>query len=96
MPATGIDACERLRSRHWSPILEVILATIVLFSLGFAGMAVGVMVKGAQGELSGSCGGVANDGSCGTCGRKSAQVCPSDEPLVQIAQLGHPDPTFHR
>ena len=27
---------------------------------------------------------------------KSNDVCPSDDPLIRIAQLGHPNPDHHR
>jgi hypothetical protein len=80
--------------------MAALLATIGIFSLSFVAMAIGVIVKNRA--LQGSCGGseiVTAEGevvSCGVCARKQATVCPSDDPLVQIAQLGHPDPDHHR
>lgn len=76
------------------------VATILFFGLCMAGMAVGVIFSDR--ELRGSCGGVAihdADGdalSCGACVRDDQGVCPSDEPLVKLAQIGHPDPKHHR
>lgn len=80
--------------------MTALLATVALFGLSFAGMAVGVIVKDTV--LRGSCGGGdihAPDGSvisCGACPKKEATVCPSDDRLVAIAQFGHPDPDHHR
>ncbi|MFT7517909.1 MAG: hypothetical protein ACI9MC_000033 [Kiritimatiellia bacterium] len=74
--------------------------TIVFFGLAMSAMAIGVIVSNRS--LRGSCGGpeiVTSDGehlSCGACPRKEVDVCPSDDALVQIAQIGHPNPRHHR
>jgi hypothetical protein len=79
--------------------MEVLLATAV-FAMAMAGMAVGVILSNRS--LRGSCGGpdvVTADGealSCGACPRNEQELCPSDDPLVRLAQIGHPDPQHHR
>jgi hypothetical protein len=51
--------------------------------------------------LRGSCGGdavVGPDGealSCGGCAKQQADMCPSDDILISIAQVGHPNPRHH-
>ena len=76
-----------------------VLATIVFFGLCMCGMAIGVMVSGRR--LRGSCGGdavVGPDGqqvSCGACPKKEAEVCPTDDPLVALSQIAHPNPRHH-
>lgn len=73
-----------------------LLLTLLLFGLAMLGMSVGVLLSGKR--LRGSCGGVdvvAPDGdvlSCGSCPKKEVAMCPTDEPLVAIAQLGHLNP----
>ncbi len=75
--------------------MEIVL-TIALFGLAMAGMSVGVLFGNRR--LRGSCGGpgvVTSDGdplSCGACPRSEAELCPSDDPLVELAQIGHPNP----
>lgn len=77
-----------------------LIAAVVLFGACFAAMSVGVVLSNK--ELRGSCGGVAlhdADGdplSCGACPRQEREICPSDEPLVRLAQIGHPNPRHHR
>ena len=72
-----------------------ILAAMLFFGLCFAMMSIGVIVSNRR--LKGSCGGAAEaDLGCGVCARKDNDVCPSDDELVRIAQIGHPDPRFHR
>ena len=79
--------------------MEVLLS-IVVFGLAMAGMAVGVILSDRT--LKGSCGGVQHEGpngellSCGGCAKKQIDLCPSDEPLVQLAQIAHPNPEHHR
>lgn len=79
--------------------MEVLL-TIGIFGFAMAGMGLGVLLSNRS--LRGSCGGpdiVTADGealSCGACPRNEADVCPSDEPLVALAQIGHPNPRHHR
>lgn len=75
------------------------LITLVLFGLCMAGLGVGLMLQGRA--LQGSCGGVVDKNgddlvSCGVCSKKEAEVCPSDDPLVALAQIGHPNPEHHR
>ncbi len=79
--------------------MATMLITLVLFGLCMAGMAVGVLVSDR--ELQGSCGGVVDAQghdvvSCGACAKKEAEVCPSDDPLVALAQIAHPNPDHHR
>jgi hypothetical protein len=80
-----------------------IVAAIVFFGLCFAGLAVGVIVSDR--ELKGSCGGeggeiVDRDGNvivaCGVCVKKDVDVCPTDNDLVRIGQIAHPNPKHHR
>ena len=72
----------------------VVLLSMGLFSLCFAGMAVGVLFSDRA--LRGSCGGESVRGpggealSCGACPKKAHAVCPSDDPLVALAQIAHP------
>ena len=78
--------------------MEIAL-TMGLFGLAMAGMSVGVILSNR--ELTGSCGGAARleeDGvsACGACGKKAADMCPSDAELVRIAQIAHPNPAHHR
>lgn len=79
--------------------METIIA-VGLFGLCFAGMSVGVMLSGRR--LRGSCGGDpvldanGEEIACGSCARQEASVCPSDDPLVRLAQIAHPDPKHHR
>lgn len=44
--------------------MEHMILTTAVFGLGFAAMAVGVIVSGRSKELKGSCGGVANNPDC--------------------------------
>lgn len=68
-----------------------------LFAMAMVGLSLGVILSDKA--LSSSCGGVAIiDGiepSCGACGKKEADMCPSDDELIRIAQLGHPNPAHH-
>lgn len=77
--------------------MEIVL-TVGLFALAMAGMSIGVILSNR--ELKGSCGGSAeleaSGVGCGACGKKASDLCPSDEELVRIAQLGHPNPSHHR
>ena len=75
--------------------MELVL-TIALMGLAMLGMSIGVLLSGRS--LRGSCGGVdivAVDGevlSCGSCPKKEQAMCPTDEPLVGLAQMGHLNP----
>lgn len=77
-----------------------ILLVVLFFAACMAAMAIGVIVN--QRELQGSCGGAGealhevHGVSCGVCSKKDAEVCPSDDPLVALAQIGHPDPKHRR
>lgn len=76
-----------------------LLLTMTVFGTCMLGMAIGVIARGRH--LRGSCGGVevmGADGdplSCGACPKSEAELCPSDDPLVALAQLGHPNPAQH-
>ncbi len=78
--------------------MEVVL-TGVVFALAMAGLGVGVILSDRR--LQGSCGGeevLGPDGnplSCGACPKKEAEVCPSDDPLVALARIAHPNPDNH-
>ena len=73
------------------------LLILGLFALAMVGLSLGVILNDRA--LSSSCGGVAViDGaepSCGACGKKEAALCPSDDDLVRLAQIAHPNPTHH-
>lgn len=76
------------------------LLVFVFFAACMIAMSIGLLVQNQ--ELQGSCGG-AGDAlaevhgiSCGVCSKKEAEVCPSDDPLVALAQIGHPNPEHHR
>jgi hypothetical protein len=77
--------------------MEVIALTFGLFALAMVGMSIGVIVSNRT--LAGSCGGIAalEDGqsSCGACGKKAAEMCPTDDDLVRLAQIAHPNPSHH-
>lgn len=78
--------------------MEIVL-TMSFFGLAMAGMAVGVIFSDRR--LKGSCGGVQHVGpdgealNCGGCAKSEADLCPSDDPLVSIAQIAHPNPRHH-
>ena len=77
-----------------------ILLTMGLFAIAMTGMALGVIFSNRA--LRGSCGGESVQDangeaiSCGACPKKEVDVCPTDEPLVALAQVGHPNPRHHR
>ena len=76
-----------------------ILLSVIIFGLSMTGMAVGVILSDRT--LKGSRGGVEHKGpngemlSCGGCAKSEAELCPSDDPLISLAQIGHPDPRHH-
>jgi len=78
--------------------MELVLSTAI-FAVAMAGMGVGVLVSDRR--LAGSCGGEAvlgpdgNPLNCGACPKNEAELCPSDDPLVRLAQIGHPNPSEH-
>ena len=47
--------------------MTVFVASFVVFSLAFAGLAVGLLA--GRGGIRGSCGGLNQPGGCGLCGR---------------------------
>jgi len=69
------------------------IAAFLVFGIGVAGMAIGVIVNGRR--LQGSCGGIDINGDsladC-MCERKRQNICASQEgnELVQLAELGWP------
>ena len=71
-----------------------ILATLLVFALCMAGLGVGIILS--QSGLRGTCGSdpILNKKgealTCGACPKKEAEVCPSDDPLVALAQIGSP------
>ena len=71
----------------------VVLA-IGFFAACFLLMGIGFLITGAV--LRGSCGGAAaflgKDGSCGACGKKARDLCPSDDEtgLLKIGNLSNP------
>ena len=73
---------------------------MLFFGACFGAMALGVIVSNRA--LRGSCGGptvLDPEGdplSCGACPKQESEVCPSDDPLVRLAQVTHPDPRHHR
>ena len=70
-----------------------ILFALAIFAICMIGLGIGILIKGKA--MSGSCHSVAvngQDSECG-CGRKERKICPTDEPLVALAQISHPDPT---
>ena len=74
-----------------------ILAAMTLFAMCMLGLGLGLMIRGRP--LESSCGGAADidpDLGCGVCARDAKDLCPSDEPLVALAQFAHPDPKHHR
>jgi hypothetical protein len=74
-------------------------ATTLVFGLCMLGMSVGVLFSNRR--LRGSCGGdtvlglEGDEMSCGACPRNEADVCPTDNKLVELAQIGHPNPERH-
>lgn len=79
--------------------MELLFFTMGTVSLCFVGLGAGLILQNRV--LRGSCGGIEDRHgnevvSCGACAKKEADVCPTDDELVRIAQLGHPDPKHHR
>lgn len=77
--------------------MEVML-TFAVFATAMVGLSIGVIISNRS--LQGSCGGAASldlggDPMCGACGKKEADMCPSDDELVRIAQIAHPNPAHH-
>jgi hypothetical protein len=73
-----------------------IILSIGIFGLAIMGLSIGVII--ANSPLRGSCGGSEHldlDG-CGSCSKKEAEICPTDTPMVAIAQLAYPNPKHHR
>ncbi len=80
--------------------MVTLLLTLGLFGAAMSVMAIGVIVSDRS--LRGSCGGgEIHDAhgdviACGACSKKANDVCPTDEPLVALAQIAHPNPRHHR
>ena len=84
--------------------MQVLVLTIMLFTLAVAGLALGLLLQGKK--LEGSCGGAMDkvnaaygnhdEIGCGVCQKKEAELCPSDDDLVRLAQIAHPNPHHHR
>lgn len=72
------------------------LLTGVVFGLAIAGLSMGIIISNTP--LRGSCGGAGDeeDDGCGVCQRKAVEICPTNDELVQIAQVMNPDPKHHR
>lgn len=76
----------------------VFVISFAMFLFAFAAMGVGVLF--ARPAIRGTCGGdeVEHDGeslSCGACPRKQSDICPSDDELVRLATISHPNPQVH-
>lgn len=72
--------------------MTTLLLTIAIFALCLLGLGIGVMLNGMI--IQGSCGGaskVLGEDSCG-CGRRSRDVCPSEDEtgLLHLAEIGDP------
>ena len=70
---------------------------IGLFGMFFFMMGVGFFIRGVV--LKGSCGGAAavlGEESCGACGKKAADICPSDDEtgLLNVSQISNPHRTI--
>ena len=74
--------------------MATVLLTIGFFAVCFLLMGIGFLIRGMA--LRSSCGGAAaflgKDGSCGACGKKARDLCPSDDEtgLLKISNLGNP------
>lgn len=79
-----------------------ILLTSAIFGCAMTGLALGVLLSNRK--LAGSCGGMSaidaqyhgGEASCGACVKQQADLCPTDDALVRVAQVGHPNPVHHR
>lgn len=75
------------------------VAVTVLFALCMFGLGIGVVLS--QQGLRGTCGSdpIKNRKgetlNCGACPKKEAEVCPSDDPLVALAQIANPSKKLH-
>ena len=75
------------------------LLTIGVFAICMTGLAVGILFSNRG--LRGSCGGAEVVGgesdaiSCGACPKQEAEICPSDDTVVRLAQIAHPNPRDH-
>lgn len=80
-------------------VISTILLVMLFFGACMGAMAIGVVLSDRA--LQGSCGGAgealaeAHGVQCGVCSKKDAEICPSDDPLVALAQLGNPNPKHH-
>jgi len=72
--------------------MATLILTLVIFGICLVGLAIGVILNGMV--IHGSCGGAAKalgDDSC-ACGRRSRDVCPSQDEtgLLGLAEIGDP------
>jgi hypothetical protein len=72
--------------------MTTVLLTLAIMGLCLFGLAIGVLLNGMV--IQGSCGGassVLGEDSC-ACGRRSRDVCPSEDKsgLVALAEIGNP------
>ncbi|MBT3219920.1 MAG: hypothetical protein HN348_12595 [Proteobacteria bacterium] len=74
-------------------MMEIVFA-LGIFALSMIGLGIGILIKGKA--ISGSCHSAAVHGpdKC-ACGRKDREMCPTNEPLVALAQISYPDPKRH-
>lgn len=76
-----------------------ILMTMLIFGLCMSGLGLGVLFS--QKGLRGTCGSdpIMNKKgealTCGVCPKKEAEVCPSDDPMVALAQIANPTKHLH-
>ena len=71
-----------------------VFATLLVFVLCMVGLGTGILLS--QSGLRGTCGSdpILNKKgealTCGACPKKEAEVCPTDDPLVALAQIANP------
>lgn len=78
-------------------MLTTLTMAVSLFGLCFLMLGVGFFVRGMV--LKGSCGGAAQvlgEESCGACGKKEKEMCPSDDEtgLLNLSQVSNPHRTI--
>ncbi len=77
--------------------MELLVFTSGLVALSMLGLATGLFLQ-RKPLRGGSCGDDIRDRegntvvSCGACVKKEEGICPTDNDLVRIAQLGYPNP----
>src|SRR5690606_16029375 len=78
-------------------MLTTILLAATFFGICFALLGIGFLVRGMV--LKGSCGGAAavlGEESCGACGKKERDMCPSEDGtgLLDLSQISNPHKTI--